>query len=54
MVLNKHKVLNQQLEQFWKLETIGILDDPEITGKKVAMKKFMQTVKWDGKQFSLQ
>lgn len=41
------------LEKFWSLESIGILDDPSISDEDVAIQIFNETVQFDGKRYNV-
>ena len=41
------------LEDFWKLESIGVIDDPKTTDDEIAMTQFKETLKFDQNRYQV-
>ena len=51
--VDKSLPMKPNLEDFWKLETIGISDSPDQCDNDVALKKFSETLKYDQGRYSV-
>ena len=51
--LSKSLPMKPNLEDFWKLESIGINDSPVKSDNDVALKKFSETLKYDEGRFTV-
>ena len=51
--VDKSLPMKPNLEDFWKLETIGISDSPDQCDNDVALKKFSETLKYDQGWYSV-
>ena len=45
--------MKPNLEDFWKLESIGISDSPVESDNDVALKKFSETLKYDEGRYTV-
>uniref|UniRef100_A0A0M3HS22 Apt1 domain-containing protein n=1 Tax=Ascaris lumbricoides TaxID=6252 RepID=A0A0M3HS22_ASCLU len=46
-------VCSVTLEQFWDLESIGIMDEPEETDGEIAINQFVNPVQWKNNRYEV-